>query len=87
MCVEMEQRGIPFRRQSEYEVFYQGVSVGKHRVDLIVGDELVLELKAIVAIDDIHLAKTRSYLKVTKLRVGLVLNFNAPTVKVKRVVL
>jgi GxxExxY protein len=87
MCVELELRGVPFRRQCEYEVFYREVSVGKHRVDLVVGEELVVELKAVAGIDDIFLAKTRSYLKVAKLYVGLVINFNSPTLAVKRVVL
>jgi GxxExxY protein len=58
-----------------------------HRLDLVVGDEIILELKAVKALEDIHFAQLRSYLKATGLKVGLLLNFNAPTLLIKRVVL
>lgn len=61
--------------------------VGLHRLDLVVGDEIILELKAVKALEDIHFAQLRSYLKATGLKVGLLLNFNAPTLLIKRVVL
>jgi GxxExxY protein len=84
--IELQQQGIPFFRQREFEVFYRNTSVGKHRVDLIVADELLVELKAVRAFEEIHFAQTRAYLKVTKLHVGLLLNFNAPTLAIKRLV-
>jgi hypothetical protein len=57
------------------------------RLDLVVGAQIILELKAVKALEDIHFAQLRSYLRATGLRVGLLLNFNAPTLVVKRVVL
>jgi GxxExxY protein len=86
VCIELQQRDIPYFQQRGFEVFYQNTSVGKHRIDLIVADELLLELKAVRAFEEIHFAQTRAYLKVTKLQVGLLLNFNAPTLAIKRLV-
>ncbi len=68
------------------ESIYQK-AVGLHRLDLVVSDQIILELKAVKALEDIHFAQLRSYLKATGLRVGLLLNFNAPTLIIKRVVL
>jgi len=87
MEVALTNRGIPFERQKEVHVFFEGVDVGLQKLDLVVADQIILELKAVHALADIHYAQLKSYLKTTGLRVGLLLNFNAPTLVVKRVVL
>ena len=87
MEVAFEHRGIVFERQKEIHVFFEEVDVGLHRLDLVVADRIVVELKAVKAFEDIHYAQLRSYLKATGIHVGLLLNFNAPTLTVKRVVL
>jgi GxxExxY protein len=79
--------GPAFQEQREIHVFFEDEDVGLHRLDLIVGAEIIVELKAVKALEDIHYAQLKSYLKATGLRVGLLLNFNAPTLVVKRVVL
>jgi GxxExxY protein len=61
--------------------------VGRSRVDLIVAGEIVVELKAVNGLRDIHFAQLKSYLRATRLRVGLLFNFNAPTLVIKRMVL
>ncbi|MGI6419201.1 MAG: GxxExxY protein [Thermoguttaceae bacterium] len=80
-------RGMTYETQKEVTVFFEGEEAGSHRLDLVVERELVIELKAVKALEDIHFAQVKSYLKATGLRVGLLLNFNAPTLIVKRVVL
>ena len=60
--------------------------VGIHRLDLIVEGSIILELKAVRELTDIHFAQLRSYLKATGLRIGLLLNFAKPTLEIKRVV-
>ncbi len=85
--VALARRRIVFECQKAVAVFYEGVEVGEHRLDFIVCNELVLELKAVKALEDIHFAQLRSYLKATGLHVGLLMNFNARTLVVKRVVL
>jgi GxxExxY protein len=84
--VALEHRGIPFRRQAEVCVMFENVAVGLHKLDLIVDSQIILELKAVKAFEDIHFAQLKSYLRATGLHVGLLLNFNAPTLAIKRVV-
>ena len=86
LVVALEERGITCETQIEIPIFYHGIEVGKHRVDLIVSKEMVVELKAIKEFENIHFATVRSYLKATHLRVGLLLNFNIPTLSIKRIV-
>jgi GxxExxY protein len=87
MRVALRNRDLPFEFQKEVLVFYEGHEVGIHRLDLIVQNEIVVELKAIKALEDVHFAQVRSYLKATGLHVGLLLNFNAPALVIKRIVL
>jgi GxxExxY protein len=87
MEVALEHRGIAFRRQLEVHVYFEGVGLGLQRLDLVVDEQIILELKAVKALEDIHFAQVRSYLKATGLRTGLLLNFNASTLVTKRVVL
>lgn len=85
--VALEQRGIPHTNQMEVRITFEGVEVGVHFLDLFVGDEIVVELKAVKALEDIHFAQVRSYLKATGRRIGLLMNFNSPTLIVKRIVM
>jgi GxxExxY protein len=87
MEVALQHRGIAFQRQKEVHVYFEGVDLGVQRLDLVVEEQIVLELKAVKAFEDIHFAQVRSYLKATGLHIGLLLNFNAPTLVTKRVVL
>jgi len=87
MEVALRHRGIPFDRQRDVLIQFEGEDVGLHRLDLVVGGAIIVELKAVKVLEDIHFAQLRSYLKATRLHVGLLLNFNAPTLVSKRVVL
>jgi GxxExxY protein len=87
MEVALRHRGIPFDQQREIRIFFEEEDVGLHRLDLIVSGEIIVELKAIKGLEDIHYAQLKSYLKATGLHVGLLLNFNSPKLVVKRVVL
>ena len=85
--VALGSRGIPYENQKEVRVRFEGVEVGVHFLDLLIEQQIVVELKAVKALEEIHFAQVKSYLKATGLRVGLLLNFNAPTLVIKRVVL
>jgi GxxExxY protein len=87
MAVALRHRELPFHEQKEIHIIFEEEDVGIHRLDIVVGDLIVVELKAVKAFDDIHYAQVKSYLKATGLHVGLLLNFNSPTLVVKRVVL
>ena len=84
--VELERQGISFQSQKEVEIQYGGVPVGLHRLDLLVENKIIVELKAVKELSDIHFAQLRSYLKATGLKVGLLLNFAQPTLEIKRIV-
>jgi GxxExxY protein len=86
MEIALRHRQIPFSTEKTIRIWFEQEDAGYHRFDLVVADEIIVELKAIRALDDIHFATLRSYLKAAGLHVGLLLNFNAPALVVKRVV-
>jgi GxxExxY protein len=89
LCLELRLRQIPYERQREVEVDYKGETVGQGRLDLLIDEALVVELKAVQALAPIHTAQVISYLKATGHRLGLLINFNVPILKegIKRVIL
>jgi GxxExxY protein len=87
MEIAFRHREIPFATERTIHIWFEGEDAGYHRLDLLVADEIIVELKAIKALEDIHFATVKSYLRATGLHVGLLMNFNAPTLLVKRVVL
>ena len=86
LVFELRKRGLEVKQQVEIPVKYDGVEVGKHRLDLLVEDIIVVELKAIKNLDDIHFVIVRSYLCATEQRHGLLLNFAKITLEIRRVI-
>lgn len=84
--VELSKNELDFASQVEVQIEYLGVPVGLHRLDILVQNEVIVELKAVKELADIHFAQLRSYLKATGMKVGLLLNFSKPTLEVRRVV-
>ncbi|HEX2458670.1 MAG TPA: GxxExxY protein [Vicinamibacterales bacterium] len=89
LCLELAARGIGFERERAISVHYRGHAIPGQRVDLIVADAVLVELKATTRTDPMLEAKVISYLRTTGLRLGIVLNFNCQTLKegIKRIVL
>lgn len=87
VAVEFSRTGLAFERQKLVVVYYADQPVGEHRLDFIVETRVVLELKACRALEDVHFAVARSYLKVTGCTLALVINFSQPKVEVRRVIL
>jgi GxxExxY protein len=90
LCMEMRLREIPFRRQVEAQVRYKGNVVGSGRLDLLIDDLIVVELKAVEALAPVHVAQLLSYLRVTGHRLGLLFNFNVRMLRdggIERIVL
>lgn len=85
LIIELRHRSIPFIRQLEIPVMYRGVEVGLHRLDLFIADQIVVELKAIKEITDVHFVVVRSYMCAANKNHGLIINFAKPTIEVKRV--
>lgn len=85
VAIELTHDRIQFTRQKPVGIFYRGQRIGEHRLDFMVEECVIVELKATSALEAVHFATVRSYLKACDLEVGLLLNFAAPTVAVKRV--
>ena len=83
---EVRKAGLSVAQQRPIEVRYDGVVVGDYVADLLVEDVLLVEVKAVRALDDVHLAQCLNYLKATGLKLCLLVNFAKPKVEVKRVV-
>lgn len=84
--VEFSANNLEFESQKEIKIKYNGVEIGVHRLDLVVDNKIIAELKAVKELADIHFAQIRSYLKATGLRIGLLINFAKPILEVKRIV-
>jgi GxxExxY protein len=89
LAVELGLRGISFQRQAGFNVDYKGHGVGEGRMDLLVDRVLVVELKAVDRLTDVHVSQAISYLKATRLPLALLINFDVPVLMrgVRRVVL
>lgn len=85
MVVELEKQGLGFAREMEMDIFYEGVHIGKRRVDFFVEDKIMLELKAVRQLDDAHLAQAINYCEAYGLPIGLLINFGARSLEFKRV--
>ena len=86
MMVELKRAGLKVESQMPLRILYREIMVGEHRLDLLVEDTIIVELKAISALEDIHFAIVRSYLKAAGLEHGLLLNFATMPLTVKRVI-
>lgn len=89
MYVELQARGLAYESERAVRVSYRGVEITGQRVDLIIENLIVVELKSVFRLDDVHRAQVVSYLKTTGLRGGLLINFRVPVLKqgLQRIVL
>ena len=85
LAIEFGLRDIPFEREFEMPLFYKGEQVGTRRVDFFVDDKVMVELKALVQLEDVHLAQAINYLEAYKMEVGLLINFGGKSLEFKRV--
>lgn len=82
--IEMEDEGLDFNREFEMPVHYKNRQIGTRRVDFLVGGAISVELKAIIQLEDVHLAQAINYLEAYDLEVGLLINFGAKSLEFKR---
>lgn len=84
LAIEMELAGLSFSREFEMPVFYKNQQIGSRRVDFLVEEVISVELKAIVELQDVHLAQAINYLEAYDLEVGLLINFGAKSLQFNR---
>jgi len=85
LALEMQRQALVFTRELYMPIYYEGVSVGTRRVDFLVADKIMVELKAISALEEMHFAQCLNYLEAYKLETGLLLNFGAKSLEIRRV--
>lgn len=86
LAMEFDNRRLRYDRQLSVPVLYDGREVGRHRLDLLVENQIVVELKAVQSFEDVHFSVVRSYLRATGKHHGLLLNFATHRLAVKRVI-
>ncbi len=85
LAVELAQAGLKAAQQKSIEIYYREVLVGEYVADLLVEDRVLVELKAVQGIDDIHFAQCLNYLKATGLELCLLINFGKPELQIRRI--
>ncbi|MFA6897525.1 MAG: GxxExxY protein [Patescibacteria group bacterium] len=85
MNIALKQKGLAFESEKEYKIFYDGHEIALHRLDLVVEDKVVVELKSMIGeMPNVYRAQVLSYMKVSNLEVGLLINFGNESLDIKR---
>lgn len=82
--IEMSIEGLKFEREKEMPVMYKSYNIGTRRVDFFVEEKIMVELKALIKLEDVHLAQAKNYLEAYNMEVGLLINFGARSLEFKR---
>ncbi len=85
LSIELNVNGIDHRREVEMPIFYKGRDVGHRRADFLVQEEIMVELKAVIELQDVHLAQAKNYLEAYNLSTGLLINFGSKSLQFKRI--
>jgi len=85
LAIEMDKQGLGFQREMEMSIFYEGIDIGLRRVDFFVEEIIMLEIKALTKMEDVHLAQAMNYCQAYNLPIGLLINFGAKSLEFKRV--
>ena len=86
LVIRLKEIGLKSKQQDPIIVYFHGIQVGKHRLDLIVEQKIVVDLKSVKAFESAHFSVVRSQLRACGLRHGLLLNFSKPALEIKRVI-
>ena len=86
-CLEIEfkQAGLGYEREKEQAIFYKGTQVGTRRADFIVENNIIVEIKAVIDLEDVHLAQAKNYVVAYDFPVGLLINFGSNKLQHKRI--
>ena len=83
LAIELEKANVGFEREVDQSIFYQGIHVGTRRADFVVENKLIVELKALVNLEDVHLAQAKNYVVAYDFEKGLLINFGASSLQYK----
>lgn len=85
LAIEMHKQQLEFSREHEMEIFYKGENIGTRRVDFFVEGKIMVELKSVIQLEDVHLAQAINYLEAYGMKIGLLINFGSQSLQFKRV--
>ncbi len=85
LAIELEKTSVSFQREQEHDIYYDGIQVGTRRADFVVEDQVIVELKALVNLEDVHLAQAKNYVVAFDKPIGLLINFGASSLQFKKV--
>jgi GxxExxY protein len=85
LAIEFEKEGLDFSREIEQTIYYDGIIVGTRRADFIVERKILLELKALINLEDVHLAQVKNYLIAYNFQTGLLINFGSDSLQFKKI--
>jgi GxxExxY protein len=85
LAIELGLRNIEFVREMEMPLSYKGHDIGTRRVDFFIEEKIMLEIKAVIQLEDVHLAQAINYLEAYRMEIGLLINFGSPSLQFKRV--
>ena len=84
LAIELKEKGLSFTREQEMQIEYKGIDIGTRRVDFFIEDKIMLEIKAVAKLEDVHLAQAINYLEAYNLEIGLLINFGSKSMQFKR---
>jgi len=85
LSIELEKAQLQFGREIEQPIFYEGIEVGSRRADFIVENKIIVELKALINLEDVHLAQAKNYVVAYDFPIGLLINFGAKSLQFKKI--
>lgn len=85
LAIELRRAGLNFNREVEQKIFYDGIEVGTRRADFVVEHQVIVEIKALINLEDVHLAQAKNYVVVYDFPIGLLINFGATSLQFKKV--
>lgn len=85
LAIELERAGLGFGREIEQTIFYEGIHVGTRRADFVVEEKVIVEIKALINLEDVHLAQAKNYVVAYDFPTGLLINFGATSLQYKKV--
>ena len=85
LAIEMQVSGLSFEREKEMDIFYKGYKIGSRRADFFIDNKIMVELKAILQLEDVHIAQAMNYLEAYNMEIGLLINFGSKSLQFKRV--
>ncbi|MGK7880662.1 MAG: GxxExxY protein [Crocosphaera sp.] len=85
LAIELQKVGLTFEREKEQPIYYEGIHVGTRRADFVVENKIIVELKALINLENVHLAQAKNYVVAYDFSVGLLINFGATSLQYKKI--